>query len=561
MHMNIDEHILEDLLILPGHLNKEELNSALEYAKKKQITLDKALIAKDLISDENLSRVIADHLNYRFVNLNEVRIDENCLRLLPEVVARAQQSIFFGRNEDTLKIATQNTNNYEFIKFLEKKTGKKIDIYYTTHSSLAAALRQYKGDIRDQVEGLIRQCESGQQEGDIVRLVDLFLEYAYDNRASDIHIEPHEEEVLVRFRVDGLLYEATKYAKSLHEKIVFRIKIMARLQTDEHATAQDGRLSFTVGGSTSDVRVSLMPVTDGENVVMRILASDVEHFTLENLGLAQRDLEKVYTAASKPHGLILAVGPTGSGKTTTLYTILRILNKPEVNIMTIEDPTEYDIEQVQQTQVNRKKNLTFATGLRSIVRQDPDIIMVGEIRDEETADIAINAAMTGHLLLSTLHTNDAATTFPRLIEMGIEPFLSASSVHVVIAQRLVRKICNACRKSYVPSRREKEALKRSPKILACLQAITGKDTLSNLRFYKGGGCKLCKGSGYSGRIGIFEVLEATEEIRLLITQKASADVINEKAKELGMFPLLYDGLNKVISGVTTIEEVIKTVKT
>jgi type II secretory ATPase GspE/PulE/Tfp pilus assembly ATPase PilB-like protein len=306
--------------------------------------------------------------------------------------------------------------------------------------------------------------------------------------------------------------------------------------------------------------VSILPITDGENVVMRLLDSRTHRYALETLGLREGDYNKILSAVEKPHGMILAVGPTGSGKTTVLYTILEKLNSTEVNIMTIEDPVEYDIEGVQQTQVNPKKELTFATGLRSIVRQDPDIIMVGEIRDEETADISINSALTGHLVISTLHTNDAATTFPRLIEMNVEPFLIASSVNLIIALRLVRKVCDHCKESYIPKPQEIELLQLEERVHTFIEEISGAK-LSKLRLYRGAGCKMCRNTGFSERVGIFEVLEVNEDIRLLITKKSSAEEINNKAVELGMTSLLYDGIVKALNGTTTLEEVMKVART
>ncbi|MBU1159753.1 GspE/PulE family protein, partial [Patescibacteria group bacterium] len=402
------------------------------------------------------------------------------------------------------------------------------------------------------------------------------------NKASDIHIEPLGNIVSVRFRIDGVLHEVANYPINIHEKIVFRIKIMSKLRTDEHSSAQDGRFDYAPHTDITDynrssrsvksvaisenqrhvfdVRVSVMPITNGENVVMRLLSERSRRLSLEDLGLWADDFEKVKRAASKPYGMLLTVGPTGSGKTTTLYALLQILNKPEVNIMTIEDPVEYDIERVQQTQVNMKKNLNFTTGLRSIVRQDPDIIMVGEIRDNETADIAINAAMTGHLLLSTLHANDAATAFPRLIEMGIEPFLVASSVNIIIAQRLVRKICEQCRQSYFLSQEEIDLIKSEPNLLNVVEQISGEKDISKIRFFKGSGCKTCNNVGYRGRTGIFEVMEVNDDIRPLIIQKASSDVIYKKAKETGMDSMLHDGVMKIFQGVTTLNEVIRVTK-
>ena len=395
----------------------------------------------------------------------------------------------------------------------------------------------------------------------LAKLVNILLEYAHDNRVSDIHIEPMENHVSVRFRIDGLLHEVVTYPKNIHPVVVSRFKIMARLRTDETAAAQDGRFDYAVEYSRFDVRVSVVPVTNGENIVLRLLSELSRRLSLEELGLSDADITRVKRAITKPYGMILAAGPTGCGKTTTLYGILQILNRPDVNIMTIEDPVEYNIEHVQQIQVNPKKNITFANGLRSIVRQDPDIIMVGEIRDEETADIGVNAAMTGHLLLSSLHTNDAATTFPRLIDLGVEAFLIASSVNVIVAQRLVRKICAKCPVAAPFSREEIKLLEREPKLVEIINKISGKQNLNDITLYKGIGCENCGNMGYVGRFGIFEVLEVTEDIRLLITQRSAAADIDSKARELGMTSMLYDGVSKMLQGLTTLEEIIRVTKT
>lgn len=555
--MDITQEHLKEMLVPPGHISEEQFLACVERAQQKKVSLQTKLVEEGLISDENLGRTIADFFDYHYADLSDVDILDTYLAYIPEVVARAQRAVVFGEGNGGLQLATELTDNYEFFKLLEKKTGKEVTVLYTTTSNIDRVLKFYKGDLHGKITSLIQSCLEDQVEGNVVKLVDLFLEYANDNRASDIHIEPLDEEVLMRFRVDGLLHEAIRYPSVLHEKIVFRIKIMSHMQTDEHAAAQDGRFDYKSNENVFDVRVSILPVTDGENVVMRLLDSHTHRYSLENLGLFDNDYKKILDASIKPHGMIMAVGPTGSGKTTVLYTILEKLNNSEVNIMTIEDPVEYDIDGVQQTQVNPKKNLTFANGLRSIVRQDPDIIMVGEIRDEETADIAINSALTGHLVISTLHTNDAATTFPRLMEMGVEPFLIASSVNLIIALRLVRKICDHCKLSYIPETSELEMLKQNIEVLNCMHEISGSKDLAGLRLYKGTGCKVCQNTGFSERVGIFEVLEMTEGIRLLITKKASADVINAEARKQGMSPLLYDGIAKVLNGTTTIGEVIK----
>jgi type IV pilus assembly protein PilB len=559
MEITLDN--LKEMLVPPGHISEQQFSEAVQRASARGISLQAELVDADLISDKNLGRTIADFFDYHFIDLNELMIKNEYLELIPEVVARNQRAVVFGITDTEVQVGTEHIDNYEFLRLLEKKAGKPVAVFYATTASLERAFKNYKGDLHNKIGELVLSCVKDQSEGDIVKLVDMLLEYANDSRASDIHIEPLEKEVLVRFRVDGILHEAVHYPHVLHDKIIFRIKIMAHMQTDEHAAAQDGRFEYRGQESVFDVRVSILPITDGENVVMRLLDSKTHRYTLENLGLREHDHEMIQSAIEKPHGMILAVGPTGSGKTTVLYTILEKLNSREVNIMTIEDPVEYHIEGVQQTQVNIKKNLTFATGLRSIVRQDPDIIMVGEIRDEETADISINSALTGHLVISTLHTNDAATTFPRLMEMNVEPFLIASSVNLIVALRLVRKICEHCKQSYIPEAAELELLQLGESIEKDLQEISGNKNIEKLRLYRGAGCKLCRNTGFSGRVGIFEVLEVDESIRLLITKKSSAEAINIKALENGMTPLLYDGLVKALDGTTTLEEVIKVART
>ena len=552
---------LKEILVPSGYIEEGLFESAMQEAAKKRVPIESLIVEKGLISDEHLGRAIADSLNYYFIDLKNIAISEDLLNLIPEAVARAQGSILFDRVGDNLKLATFKPHNYEFLKFLERKIGRKIEIYYATPLGIEVALKSYRSDWIMAAKDLITDLEANpKNEENIVKLVNLFLEYAHDSNASDIHIEPLEGRALVRFRIDGILHEVMSYSKNMHDRIVSRIKILSRLRTDEHAAAQDGRFDHKKDQVGIDVRVSILPVTDGENVVMRLLTERMRRLSLEELGLTGKDLEKVKAAMVKPYGMILSVGPTGSGKTTTLYAVLQILNKPEVNIMTIEDPVEYDIEHIQQTQVNPAKNLLFSTGLRSIVRQDPDIVMVGEIRDNETADIAVNAAMTGHLFLSTLHANDAATTFPRLLEMGIEPFLVASSVNVVVAQRLVRKVCSFCKLSYFLTEEELKILDSLPHVPQMIQETYKKEDISKIRFYKGSGCKICNYTGYSGRTGIFEVLEVTKEMRLLIVQRMSADVIDEEAKKLGMTSMMQDGMVKVFQGVTTIDEVVRAVK-
>jgi len=406
-------------------------------------------------------------------------------------------------------------------------------------------------EVRSKIEEEIKKPV---EVASIVDIVQNLIIFGFLNRASDIHFQPREKYLIVRYRIDGITHNIFNIPKELHEEIITRIKIVSNLRIDEHFAAQDGRFRFYLEDenlSFFDVRVSIMPTYYGENAILRLLVNPGKKFNLENLGLSERDLNEIKKAISRPYGMILATGPTGSGKTTMLYTILNELNKEGVHIITIEDPIEYAIEGVTQIQVNPQTNLTFGKGLRAILRQDPDIIMVGEIRDTETAEIAVNAALTGHLLLSTLHTNDAPSAAIRLIELGVEPYLITSTVNAIIGQRLIRTICNYCKKQRKLTPKEKESV---------LQLVHEKnrEKFENLEVVSyGEGCKNCNNTGYMGRTGIYEVLTLNEELRDLILTKSSSTELKEKAIELGMTTMLEDGLSKVLQELTTIEEVLR----
>jgi len=422
------------------------------------------------------------------------------------------------------------------------------------NSSLGVDRSAFAQTVRQVASWTDEQFEA--EDLPIIKLVNELLEFAFKNKSSDIHIEPHEVQSLVRFRIDGLLHDIILIPRKIHDLIVARIKILSRLPTDEHFIPQDGKLFFTVDDTRIDVRVSTIPVVYGEKVVLRLLADTSSAGSIESLGFSERDYNIVSSAISKPWGMILVTGPTGSGKTTTLYAILKRLNKREVNISTIEDPVEYDIAGISQIQANKKTGLTFAAGLRSIVRQDPDIIMVGEIRDEETAKIAVDSAMTGHLVLSTLHTNDAATAIPRMLQMGVQPFLVASTTNIIIAQRLIRKICQKCRESlHLDEEHINLIRKEIPKKLIDKYKLLEPSTI----FYKGKGCNACK-AGYKGRLGIFEVLLMNDSIKTKILAKANATEIRVLAEEEGLITMLEDGLQKVLAGETTIEEILRVSK-
>lgn len=556
--MAILDKDLYNLLMENQILSELELKKVQDQAVKDKIPFYNALLKSDLVSDENLGRLIADSLKLPFIKLSKVSIPQDILRIIPEAVARAQHTIVFERDKDTLRIATSKPFNKDFENLLTKKTDGKVEVYFATEEDIKEALNLYKKEIQKTFDELLKQevVQAGktQSEAPISQIVDILIEYAYENKASDIHIEPEQERSLIRFRIDGVLHDVLTLPRSLHDQVITKIKVLSKLRTDEHLSAQDGKLQVSLKDEQLDVRVSIVPIVEGEKAVLRLLTSRHRQFGLADLGMSDTEMKKVQEGFAKPFGMILATGPTGSGKSTSIYAILKLLNSREKNIATIEDPVEYDIEGINQIQVNPKTNLTFAEGLRSILRQDPDIIYVGEIRDDETADIATNSAMTGHLVLSTLHTNDAATALPRLIDMGIEPFLVASTVNIIIAQRLVRKICEKCKASFTQTFEEIAKI-FSPELI---KKHFGETKI--IRIYRGTGCEVCHSTGYSGRVGIFEVLKISEEIKNLISQKADSNLITKKAIEEGMITMMEDGLDKIQLGITTIEEVVRVSK-
>jgi type IV pilus assembly protein PilB len=410
-------------------------------------------------------------------------------------------------------------------------------------------MAEVEGSIQLNMEALQKEVDKAAPFRSIIKMVDMVIIQAYLARASDIHMDPEEKHLRLRFRVDGVLHDVYSFPKELHSEIITRIKVLSAMRTDEHQAAQDGRMRVTVPDvGFVDVRVSITPTYYGENCVMRLLAGQASDFSLANLGFSEQNLKVIHKAMKKPYGMILATGPTGSGKTTTLYMVLKEINKPEISIITIEDPIEYSLPGVDQIQVNAKTGLTFANGLRSILRQDPNVVMVGEIRDGETANIAVNAAMTGHLVLSTLHTNDAPTTMPRLLDLGVEPFLIASTINIAIGQRLVRTICSDCKVKKVFTDAEMSALTEAfpPELIG-----------DNRTFYKGEGCARCNHSGYKGRVGIHEVLEVDEKMRELIMRRANADEVRKAAIAAGMVTMTKDGFEKAVAGQTTIEEILR----
>lgn len=563
--MSLTQEQLHSTFVDPGHITEEEFSGICEKNKEEQVSIEESFIAHSSLKSSDLGRGLADAYGVPYSTLSEQSVSMDTLSYIPEAVARAQQTVFYNIQPEEALVATAHPDNQLFLNTLSQKMARKVSIRYALPSEIETVLRGYQGDLADRLDALAEgstseNTEEHAQQG--VALVNLLLTSAFDAGSSDIHLEPVSNGGVVRFRIDGMLKIVAKHSKEIHEKIVARIKILAGLRTDEHAAPQDGRFTFDSGaGRTFDLRVSLAPITDGENVVLRILRRDTHTVSLEEIGLSSENLDLLRNTIQKSHGMILTVGPTGAGKTTTLYTLLKTINTEERNIMTIEDPVEYNIDYVQQMQVNLAKDVRFDTGLRTIVRQDPDVILVGEIRDQETANIAVNASMTGHLLLSTLHTNDAATTFPRLAEMGIEAFLVASSVNVVVAQRLMRKLCDSCRKSTVLKQTVIDALTLSPEIYSEMLSQSGKKDISEILLYESAGCSVCNDLGYHGRVGIFEVLQVTDSIRSYILRGASAFEINDEAKKEGMKTMIYDGVAKVLSGVSSLEELLRVVRT
>lgn len=580
--MRIEPERLKVFLLDAGLITEAEFKKAQKKAKKTNQKIEDVLVPEGLITQEKLTKLEAYILGIPFVNLEKDVIPVEVLRIIPEPIARSHNIIAFRKSDGSLEVAMLDPEDLRTIEFIRKKANLKILPRLTTPESIKNALRQYQetleaefGDIIKKDAGEIKSIreEEGIEEKEelrkvaeelpVIRIVDTLIKHAILQRASDIHIEPLEKEVVVRYRIDGILHDAMVLPKTVSSGIVARVKVLSNLKLDEHRLPQDGRFKIETEEYKYSARVSILPTFDGEKIVMRLLSETAKTFSLEALGFRGGALEKVHHNLRKPVGMILVTGPTGCGKTTTLYTMMEILNIPGVNISTIEDPIEYRMPRINQTQINPKIGLTFANGLRSLVRQDPDIIMVGEIRDNETASLAINAALTGHLVLSTLHTTNAAGSIPRLIDMQVEPFLISSTLNVIIAQRLVRKLCSEKEKYKLKDAEIKNLAKYCDldKVLEILKEekiAKPKDTLQNIEFYRP---KSSKDSpeGYIGRIGIYEVLNVTETIKELIVKKVSADQIQEQAQKEGMVTMVEDGFMKAAQGVTSIEEVLRVI--
>ena len=556
--------LVERSIISKDDANKYEVESL-----QRNLPIDDYLLSYTKIDKGEILSIKSELISVPWVDLTTIPIAPQALSLVPESVARKYNLIPFEVSdiEKKLKVAMENPLDLEAIEFLEKKTALKIipsislkaDIVKAVEISYAQGLSPDVVAALKEVEPTVRTIKAEEiadliKEAPIAKIVSTILEYAIRSRASDVHIEPQEVRTRVRYRVDGILHEKLTLPKVIHDSLVSRIKILSGLKIDEKRIPQDGRFNFSLAEEEVDLRVSTLPTVHGEKVVMRLLKKTGGLPKLPELGLRGPQLKLVEEAYSKPYGIVLVTGPTGSGKSTTLYSVLSGLNKPGVNIVTLEDPVEYQIQGINQVQVNPLAGLTFATGLRAFLRQDPNIILVGEIRDNETTSLALQAALTGHLVFSTLHTNDAATAIPRLIDLGAEPFLIASVLNVIIAQRIVRLICRHCKMSYVASA---EVIQNIRDVLGDTLPEKFKDQNATITLYKGKGCNECGSSGYLGRIGIFEVLTVSSIINKLILKQSPAIDILKQASSEGFITMKHDGYLKVIEGLTTIEEVLR----
>ena len=622
--MKLKNEELVELLVKNNIADKNILLALQSIAEEKDTSLLNILYDKKIITKPDFTKLYAKQIGFEYVSLSELEIPKETLEILPERVARRYQAIVFGEKDDKIQVAMVDPENIENVQFIQKKCSFGLEIFMTSENDIDGALELYKEGLSTEIDKAIKEnpeeaileqqdniddnasADSVQaiiSEAPITKAVNILIEYAIKSRASDIHIEPRDNLVQIRYRIDGILRDTMSLPKPLLSSIISKIKILANLRIDEHRIPQDGRIKFKYSNLPISIRVSTIPVIDGEKVVMRLLDESAKVSTLPELGYKGQSLETISQSLKKPHGMLLVTGPTGSGKSTTLYSVISDLNDVGINISTVEDPVEYRIKGVNQIQVNAKVGMTFASGLRALLRQDPDIIMVGEIRDTETAEIAVNSALTGHVVLSTLHTNDAAGCLPRLLDMEVEPFLISSTVNAVIGQRLVRKLCPFCQETFVPDEKFTEeminnfCLKREYLIknintfnknfisekrggsafdeieLRNALFISNEERDKNvieqrktkvgmpkITLFRSKGCDKCNKSGFSGRIGIYEVLEVTENIGKLIIAHASSSEIKNEAVKNGMVTMQQDGLLKAFEGITTVEEVLRVTK-
>lgn len=593
--MRISDALVIGLLKESRKVTDEQISALLEQQKTEKKPLQELIIKSSILPEADLVKLYAQKIDVPFVELVPKNLRKEVFGLIPEHIARQYNAILFDiQPNGTRMLAMEDPDDVQAFSFLQKQLGSNIRVFIATRSNILAALDQYRSNIGNELTEVIAEGDSGPAEEEIseadvaedspvAKTVNLVIEYAIKQGASDIHIEPHEDFVSIRYRIDGQLRETNRLPKKIIAALVSRIKILSNLKIDERRAPQDGRFKVTLGSGEYALRVSTLPIVDGEKVVMRILNESSKPSTLKELGFWGTNLERLEHAITSPHGMILFTGPTGSGKSTSLFSILSRLNLPSVNISTVEDPVEYKIPGVNQVQVNPLAGMTFANGLRALLRQDPNIIMVGEIRDSETANLAIQAALTGHLVFSTLHTNNAATSLPRLLDMGIEPFLIASTVRAVVAQRLVRKLVPESTEIYRPDettikriqsafglneaadmerihklelqmiKSEMEGVLNSTKVVANAEPSVKKDGITRLWRMKG----QSGAASFKGRLGIYEVLPMTPAIQKLIISGAPSDQLQEEAIKDGMVTMQTDGLVKALQGQTTLEEIMR----
>ncbi len=590
--MRVSDATLVTILKEAGKLSDAQLKSLKEEQARSNRPLQDIAITQRIISDRELTELYGVFINVPFTEIAAAEVSKATLNAIPERIARQYNVVVFGTDKDGTKLlAMEDPDDIQAIDFIKKYIGGKFKLHIATKENILTLLENYRDSAESEI-GKVIEVQTAQEtkpeetvsaadiaeDSPIAQTVNLLLEYAVRSNASDIHIEPREEYVQIRYRIDGVLKEVNRLPKNVINALVSRIKILSALKIDERRVPQDGRFKITIGGKPYALRVSTLPVTDGEKVVMRILNESNQSVSLEQLGYWGQALKTVNEAIVQPHGMVLVTGPTGSGKSTSLFSILTILNRPEVNISTVEDPVEYKIAGANQTQVNPKAGMTFVAGLRALLRQDPNIIMVGEIRDGETANLAVQAALTGHLVFSTLHTNNAATTLPRLLDMGIEPFLIASIVRAVVGQRLVRRLCQDCKVQYTPDTAYIEQLRtifnitddaafarihrleeqaKSENIGTENPLGSDENTIINLWKPQENGCESCNTTGYKGRVGIYEVLSNSTDIQRLIVGSATSDDIQQQAIKEGMLTMHLDGFIKALRGETSIEEILR----
>lgn len=561
---------LSDILLAKGLITEEKKDQIRLSAARENKTEEQVIRERGVVDGKDLALAKAELFHVPFVSLSETPISPEAISLVSQSIASTYKLIplLYNRDSNEITIAMANPLDLEAIEFLERKIQVKVIPKMADEEEIATAIKEYYGGtlVAEVSQALeeelsipktkaidIRQLGEVIREAPVAKVVTTILEFAATSRASDIHIEPQEEKTRVRYRIDGIMHEKLLLPRTIHNALASRIKILSGMRIDEKRLPQDGRFSITVDEEEVDLRVSSVPTTYGEKIVMRLLRSSGGVPDLPELGLRGLSLKHFEEAITKPNGIIIVCGPTGSGKTTTLYSALSRINTARVNILTIEDPVEYEIAGVAQVQVNREAGLTFASALRSFLRQDPDIMMVGEIRDSETTELAIQAALTGHLVFSTLHTNQAAGTIPRLLDLGAETFLLASALSLVIGQRIARRVCPSCQEKFVPDEKVVEEIRQT------LGPLMPKDK-EEIKLTRGTGCDKCNNTGYYGRVGIYEALPVSEKIAKLILEQAPAGEIEKQAIDEGMITMLQDGYLRVLEGITTIEEVVRVVR-